>query len=279
MKKQLLLAVMPLAAFFIAGAQKPDTVQLLVHYTFSHVRDTAHPASPYTESMVLLVGKHAGVYKSYRGLLQEMSFQKQLALQNTNSPGGSMGPGRRSAAPGVQYYQFPAEKKLFITEGLSPMNSYVMEGVFPGISWKISSDTATFGGLHCQKAVTRFKGRDYTAWFCPDLPVHTGPWKLNGLPGLIVEAYDSKKEVVFKFDRVERAAAGNSLMLIKLPADAIKTTEADFARLKELARKDPAAFSRMLSLQAAGPGGTGPQMEVSIMADPVINNPVELINK
>jgi GLPGLI family protein len=68
----------------------------------------------------------------------------------------------------------------------------------PLIDWKISSDTATFGGLHCQKATGHFKGRDYTAWFCPDLPVHTGPWKLNGLPGVIVDAHDAKNEVVFQ---------------------------------------------------------------------------------
>ncbi len=63
---------------------------------------------------------------------------------------------------------------------------------------------ATFG-LHLPKATCHFKGRDYTAWFCPDLPVHVGPWKLNGLPGVIVDARDAKNEVVFQFDGVEKA--------------------------------------------------------------------------
>ena len=84
------------------------------------------------------------------------------------------------------------------------MDDYLIQGSLPAIDWTISSDTATFGGLHCQKATSHFKGRDYIVWFCPDLPVHAGPWKLNGLPGVIVDAHDTKNEVVFTFDGVEK---------------------------------------------------------------------------
>jgi GLPGLI family protein len=279
MKKHMLLSTAIIIYTLCAKAQKQDTAQLLVHYKFSHVQDTANRAHPYTDDMVLLVGTRAGVYKSYHALMVEASYQKQLAEALANSPDGNIRINRISTGPGTEYYQFPHEKKLFLTAGLSPMNAYVMESIYPVITWKISSDTATFGGLHCQKATGRFKGRDYTAWFCPDLPVHTGPWKLNGLPGVILEAYDAKKEVVFKFNGLEKATAYASMKLIKLPADAVKTTEADFTRLKELAQKDPAAFSRMLSIQAAGPDGRGPQMDVHLMPDPVIPNPIELTNR
>ena len=47
------------------AAQQPDTAQVLVHYKFSHLRDTTNRGNPYTENMVLLIGKRAGVYRSY----------------------------------------------------------------------------------------------------------------------------------------------------------------------------------------------------------------------
>jgi GLPGLI family protein len=204
MKKQLLLATALLAVFFTAKAQKPDTAQLLLHYKFTHIRDTTDRAHPYAENMVLLVGKSASAYKSYDGILQNAAFKKQVEQAKASSPDGNIRINQHHTASGTEYYLFPNEQKFF-TKDVLLMNSYLIEDAVPAIDWKISGDTATFGGLHCQKASCHFKGRDYTAWFCPDLPVHAGLWKLNGLPGVIVDARDAKNEVLFKFDGVEKA--------------------------------------------------------------------------
>lgn len=80
-------------------------------------------------------------------------------------------------------------------------NNYIISEP-KGIIWDLQNEKKKIGSLTCQKAVTRFRGRDYTAWFTINIPIPAGPWKLNGLPGLILEAYDDKREVNFLFKSI-----------------------------------------------------------------------------
>ncbi len=77
---------------------------------------------------------------------------------------------------------------LRFTEQIKPME------------WIITEDTMTILDYPCQKATTSFRGRDYYAWFTLDIAVNEGPWKLYGLPGLILKAEDS--ESVFSFHAI-----------------------------------------------------------------------------
>lgn len=53
-------------------------------------------------------------------------------------------------------------------------------------------------GNQLQKAEVLFKGRKWSAYFDTNLPIDAGPYKFYGLPGLIVELYDDKKDYIFK---------------------------------------------------------------------------------
>jgi GLPGLI family protein len=75
---------------------------------------------------------------------------------------------------------------------------YYYSEEIPVQDWVLNDDTLTVVGYICQKATCRFRGRDYTAWFAPDIPINNGPWKFGGLPGLILKVYDTSKEFVFE---------------------------------------------------------------------------------
>src|ERR1700744_6484049 len=306
MKRQLIISILLIAIAASASAQT-DTAQVLVHYKFTHVRDTTNRDHPYTENMALYIGKNSSAYKSYDNGVEQAELKKQVQAAMASSPDGHISINRQKKGSGAEYYEFPNERKLARKEGLV-METYLMEDAMPSIDWKISNDTMTFGGLHCQKATALFKGRDYTAWFCPDLPLHVGPWKLNGLPGVIVQAYDAKKDVQFMFDGVEKVVSvikpdghssgpkagdhgpmiitldggdGVDPNIIQLPKDAIKTTDKEFTKLDVAMRKDPDAFvqSQMAARNANLPSGAD-HLRIKIKAgpQPVVNNPIELPN-
>ncbi|MBS1529114.1 MAG: GLPGLI family protein [Bacteroidetes bacterium] len=308
MKRKLIIITALLLPGFVATAQTADTAQVMIHYKFTHVRDTTDRGHPYTENMALYIGRNSSAYRSYDNVLEQAEFKKQLEAARASSPDGRVSVHRNRRGSGAEYYEFPNEKKLARKEPLV-MDTYLIDGVMPAIDWKVGSDTQTFGGLHCQKATAHFKGRDYTAWFCPDMPLHVGPWKLNGLPGVIVQAYDAKKDVQFMFDGVEKVVftpkaddklsgptsdgPGNKMIvigggdggdpnIIQLPKNAIKTTDKEFSKLQDAMRKDPDAFvqSMMAAHNANRPAGSD-QMKINIKVgpQPVINNPIELPDK
>ena len=72
----------------------------------------------------------------------------------------------------------------------------------PKINWKITDEFKDIGEYKCQKATGYFRGRTYTTWFTSAVPIPFGPWKLQGLPGLIIEVKDDKKEVYFRVTKV-----------------------------------------------------------------------------
>ena len=64
--------------------------------------------------------------------------------------------------------------------------------------WEITDSVMVIDGINCVKATADYRGREWTAWFAPEIPFNEGPWKLWGLPGLIVRAYDSKGHYRFE---------------------------------------------------------------------------------
>ena len=55
--------------------------------------------------------------------------------------------------------------------------------------WTMYEDsTITVLGMECKKATTNFRGRYWEVWYTEDIPISQGPWKLCGLPGMILKA-------------------------------------------------------------------------------------------
>ena len=79
------------------------------------------------------------------------------------------------------------------------------------ISWELLNETKNINSFKCQKARGNFRGRTYTVWFTDDIPVSLGPWKLNGLPGLILEATDSLNQFQYFAEKIDLQMEVNPL--------------------------------------------------------------------
>ncbi len=64
--------------------------------------------------------------------------------------------------------------------------------------WKLINDTIkTVSNEKCKMAKLNWRGRDYIAWYAPTIAIFDGPYKFCGLPGLIMEIYDT--ENIYKY--------------------------------------------------------------------------------
>ena len=88
---------------------------------------------------------------------------------------------------------------------------HLVEEPLTNIKWEITNQQKELSGYTVTKATTSFRGRDYTAWFTNKIPVKAGPWKLQGLPGLILEAYDTEQEIYFAAKKITKTTDSISI--------------------------------------------------------------------
>lgn len=98
--------------------------------------------------------------------------------------------------------------------------------------WVILPDTANILNYSCQKATCTFRGRTYEAWFTTDIPTNEGPWKLYGLPGLIMKANSS--DGIFCFTAIGLENLEN--VVIKYPDDRKINLAKDLKQLYDFRR-------------------------------------------
>ena len=100
------------------------------------------------------------------------------------------------------YKNYP-EGRMTVTDVLI-LQDYRYVDSLHAQTWTMGDSTREVLGYTCQQATADFRGRRWTAWFATDIPVSDGPWKLGGLPGLILEAYDEGQQHVFTAVGLER---------------------------------------------------------------------------
>jgi GLPGLI family protein len=229
-----------LCAVYSLPAQSPDPVKVRVYYKFRFMNDTTARTEFTNESMMLLIGEKMSVYQSYN------SYRTDSIIKNrpANSGGGMISvssvPMSGGSGAGEKQFTILAKNQLLSTKSVF-VTQYLVDESAKQTQWNITGDTKEIGGITCQKATARVKGRDYAAWFAPELPYSLGPWKLNNLPGLILEASDSKGEVFFELERI---ASDATTATIEIPSKITPVSLAEYVKIKAAYDADPEGFRR-----------------------------------
>ncbi|MDE5887847.1 MAG: GLPGLI family protein [Muribaculaceae bacterium] len=152
-----------------------------------------------TEEMKLRIGKTSSMFYPPKRLwydsLLTNNFELAEQIYRAANPPGQ----KRYVSLGGNEREFifrnVRENLTLVYQSSGESEYYIEETELP--EWSIESDTKEILGYECIKATCDYRGRHWTAWFAPEVPFKEGPWKLAGLPGLVLEAYDTNSDYHF----------------------------------------------------------------------------------
>lgn len=120
---------------------------------------------------------------------------------------------------------------------------YYRESI-PSFDWKMIDRDSVVCDYPCKMAQTTFHGRTWTVWYTYDIPCSDGPWKLCGLPGLILQATDAKGDFSFTAYKIRK---GQMDPLKEFVEGRKKTTAKQYVKNLMFYRKDHNGFEKEMT--------------------------------
>ncbi|WP_407485527.1 GLPGLI family protein [Elizabethkingia miricola] len=152
-------------------------------YKHSYLKDSLKPDAKTEDVTYLDVSPKGSFYYKYEeykndSVLQKMRKSNMLISQKT-------------------HYKTFIEKQYASPETYMYTNligAYYKIKEERSLKWEILQEKSVYEGYNIQKASTVFAGRKWTAWFTNEIPISDGPYKFQGLPGLILKISDDKQQ-------------------------------------------------------------------------------------
>ncbi len=231
-----------------------DTIRMRCYYTQFCVMDTLNKKAKISDIMLLDIGNRVSKYSPYYKYIRDSLGAAMFAQNKSQEEVADMvlkQPKTSRVMDMIIYKGFPENKITLIDYFAFDKYKYEEEKAVP--EWKLNNDTLTICGYLCKKANTRFRGRDYEAWYAPQIPIKEGPWKFNGLPGLILKIEDREKEFSFLCTAIEIPDKITPIKISTHLKNYRKIDKAAYNKAKQAAMDNLGAFLQGNSSVPAGP--------------------------
>ncbi len=108
--------------------------------------------------------------------------------------------------------------------------------------YAFEDSTKLVAGYTSEMATAHLYGRDWVIYYTTEIPLPYGPWKINGLPGLVTEAYSTDRAYKFTLTGFEVLDENVNieipLKMLNQPVQEVSRNELMWIR-KQIACKDP----------------------------------------
>lgn len=160
---------------------EPNLYRAFYKAEYHPVAKSMAPAYEWTQ--VLQIGETAQRYIDHGTLLADSIFDDGV---KTGKAPEEFVPGHHKASKSsvmdshILFLQREGKMEYFdriVTDYFTYVDS------IPQQQWELVAGDSIIAGYTCHRAQTRYRGRDYTAWYTEEIPLSYGPYKFRGLLG------------------------------------------------------------------------------------------------
>lgn len=217
-----------------------DRKVLTVQYDMEALTDLSKPDQPIKETMRLDIGRKSSRFYSYTAAVRDSVLKADMDNGVSTETISQHAKQYKSVWSEQTFKGYPEGHVTTLDEIAGDISRLRCEEEEEKPEWKLTADTLTLLGYRCTRATTQFKGRQWTAWFAPGIPVSDGPWKLCGLPGMILKAEDAEGHYRFEANGIEQCR--DEAPILFGGKDYERVSRKQYARVHERFATDPVGF-------------------------------------
>lgn len=207
-----------------------DTTRFVVSYRM-HYQQRPENEHPMEDLLLLEVGSRRTKFYSYK-TWQTDSLVRVTPPEQIMANLGSFHSGVRD-----ELFRDQTTGRLTHTDQIG-MDHLLYSEPLPAIDWELEEGERTILGYACRRARCTFRGRNYEAWYAPEIAVSAGPWKFGGLPGLILAIKDDAGVLDMEATGVEQRVEPIRMT----DRNYMKTSRKKYRELKQKIMTDPIGY-------------------------------------
>lgn len=190
----------------------PETMEFVYDYSWCNDTTGRLEDNYTTDQMLLQIGPDGlSKFSSYKNLTVDSLLMRLTQEQVAEAAID----GKLSNGEFMTIFKNYPRGKLTHTEKIC-MDWFRYEEDLPQLEWELTDSVTNVLGYNCREAKCNFRGREWRAFYTEDIPIMEGPWKLNGLPGLIMKASDTEGHYLFECVGI-KSKADRPVTIYKVP--------------------------------------------------------------
>ena len=218
-----------------------DHAQYRAYYEKQYRDDPSTP-SAHNWMQVLQIGRNYQAFLDYGALRRDSIWNASVKARKKYGEFEAEIKAAYKATLSHLKLIFDRSKGMINAHEMIFINKYHYTEPIPQQQWTMARGDSTVLGYTCHKATTRFRGRDYIAWYTEEIPFPYGPFKFGGLPGLITCIYDTQREHIYTLVGFEKAPS-EEYIYERARRMWVETTREVLAKLQRNYHEQPDLFT------------------------------------